>query len=989
MLIKAIAAFFVIGILSLTAYGTVSASHLLDEDYYPILPSRSMNENVNFPTVRPPITRSNLFEEGTDVSWLIIPGDFLLYTGVGEGTAIITLPEYVTWAGNFGGVTPVVFEKVDWGTPMPAGNLRGEQAVSIDFTVFPGPENEIRITFNEYDLVAEVTAINNPNFILLPLRADFTEAPTGMLQAIVQVLRTGTTHNTNIPVSTVAVRSLGAFTAGTLPPAASHGPVALNTWSIGEGVAGNFFAGTPNTEPLRGFTVTLGPTPGQFIFVNPMQYTGGHVSGGLISEGFHINFPNRGANAQLPVFATHEQGFLWAFNASKPYYHSVIITSFDHAAQLPASSPERIRFDAYFVHNNAPIINPVTGEILNLLGPRPRSYGLNYAFISHGGARLNVVLSGNNIGTALTTAGALQIVNARMNSIVPVGAAAVQVTAVAANRYGLPNIPSATQNVFRFSAGGLSVTATTATQVVSGLTFTPGLSARQVFSIEQLPNVTARVNIVENTPQSGFSPWNAPTLTLTNADGVPLNGVSIAGVQMGGNLITGGATALPTAGLAGLNRHLHNMSNPLGDGINATWLSQGANATLAENVLPSLTENSLTFHNLPMASRELGLAVAFRLSIAPHFTGGIYLTVSTRDEVLSTVRIANAVAPVEVIFTTRDITAIPVGVTPIGDITIRERAAGALMYGQITIDLNAWGIPSIDFAAVTSANIRATNGLFATVSHGQGHTLTLNVLTPSIGQAGEIVLSDLRLVRLLPLDIPVDITIGGTALQDNTYAQLNPDNSPIFGRARYAHAPAARPFLTLAAPQTPQRPTPPEREANEEDDDENGEAEEAEQTPQRPTPPMPPRTPAPPLEPPIVRLTVNSPIVRVGELQHILLVNTRGELTPIRSYQSRIFIPARGLVPILYGEYDFVWEDGLWVYITIGNTTARFTQGSTRIRIQEQDDVEMSVAPLVVDGSLYLPLRYFADVFDVSLTTAHIEGEFVVYLNKATEEQEE
>ncbi|MCL2204784.1 MAG: copper amine oxidase N-terminal domain-containing protein [Defluviitaleaceae bacterium] len=932
-----------------------------------MLPDRMVHENLNFPVVRPAVFRGNLFEEQTDRSWLIIPGDFLVTTGEGLGAATITLPSYVFWTGNeaygdLGGLTPVVFAQEDWDTVRATGNLARLQAISAPFTAYPGPGNEIRITFYEHHLTPTIPDplppnhnFNNPYFIILPLRADFTDAPVGLLQANIQVeRRPEISHNTTIPVGVAAVRNLGPFTVGALPAAATRGPAPLNTWSISEGGRNdNFFATTTYTDPMRGFYITLGPGVGQFIFF----------------EGFSIHFPNRGEDARLPVLANHEQGFLWAFNASRSPYHTSVV-SFAQLLSMPSSAPERERFHSFFVDGAEPIISPVTGEILNLLRSRRRDENLNYAFLSHGGSRLNVVLAGDGLGTPVDNRpGSLQIENATIHTASFLGpASAVTVTATANNRGNMPNIPSATQNVFRFSPGGLSVTATAPTTVAAGLTMTPGFTSERIFAIEHLPGVTARLNIVETTPNSGFGPGSATTISLTDAEGRALEGVAIAGVQLGGNLITGGPTPLPTAGLVGLNRHLHNAEGSAGGG-NARWLSTGTNAVIASGAAPLLSADSLTFGRLPHSTREQGLALAFRLSTAPNFSGPVYATVRIGENVIQTVRIANVVPPVEIVFTYRTVPATPLGLTPIGDITLRERVAGALRPGQLILALERPRLSGfMGFSTPTSANIRTTNGLAASLStDAQGQSLIVNITAQSLGQPGEIIISDMNLVRFLPIETAVYISMGGPAIQDN---------APDAHNARYAQRPLDARLLTIgsptpaaiAAPAPVPAPAPPE----------NGEgAPEAPPTP-GPTPPPAPATNQPM---PTVRLVTGSPIVRVGDTRHVLLVNMRGELTPVRSEQGRIFIPVRGIVPIFGGSYEFVWEDGLRVDINLNRTNVRFMDGSTIFYVNGRAEPPMSAAPAVFEGSLYVPARYFVEVFDMPMAWERIDGEMVLYLN--------
>ena len=943
-----------------------------------LMPARIVNENLLVPVMRPAISRTNLFNNQTDVSWLIIPGDFLLSTGQGEGTATITLPEGVKWTGNdtygdFGGVSPVGFERVDWGTRMAAGNLGRLQAVSIPFTVRPMSENEIQITFNEAHLVPHEPDPpptppnhNNPNFIILPLRADFSEAPAGSLSVRTYVERTGVTHTTVLLVTAAVAGGLGPFTVGPLPAAASEGLVRFNTWSIGEGVAGNFFAATTNTNPMRGITITLGPGE-RFAFMH--------------HHDFHINFPGR--NAQLPVLSSHESGFMWGFNNSRPEGHSVF-SSFEHILSLPDSAPERLRFDAFFVNNGPPIVSPITGEILNMTHTHPRAENFNYTFLSHEGSRLNIVLSGADPVIQRITAASLEVVNGNM-FLNQRGTTQVNITATAAARGNMPGIPTPPQNVFRFSPGGVTITAMTPTNIVAGRTLVPGFTAAQVFSIDHLPAVTARVNIVENTPNAGFAPWLAPSIMLTDGEGNPLEGVSIAGVQMGGNLITGGTTPLPAAGLGGLNRHFHNASGNAGGG-NARWLSIGTPPTLEHGTAPFLTNNSLSFNHLSVSNHERGLAVAFRLSTSPHFSGPVYVTVRSGETDIYTVRVANVTPPVTVNVTPTYLPTAPTGLTPAGDIIIREHAAGALQSGQLLISLAPPTAPGfIHLVRNPLSTITATNGLEISARVVQQEsTIIIDIHSRSVDEPGEIHLTGLELLYLLPFVMPVYISIGGSAIQDNTLVQL----SVGMGTAdyvRYAQDVPAIRYLTIGTQgQPPLAATTPGGITVDLPEDNNGEeASEAEEaTPEAPEAPYPELTPPPDLpEHPTVRLVVGSPIVRLGATYHVLMTNLRGELTPILIDRGRVLIPIRGITPLFGGSFDFIWEDGLRAEVTINGITARFVENIPRFYVNNEPQSPMVVAPMVVDGSLYVPVRYFAEVFGMDLARERNEEIEVVYLN--------
>ena len=936
--------------------GMVQASRPLHPDTaLPLLPARIMNENLLLPVVRPPITRTDMFEEETDVSWLILPGDFLLSTGVGEGEATLTFPANVIWRE----AAPVRFERVEWGAVMAAGNLARLQAVSIPFTLTPVAENIIRVVFDEGDLIPAEPG-NNPNFIIIPLRADFTDAPTGILQVNTQVERTGTSQNTNIPVSLVPVRNLGAFTVGTLPAAATFGPAVVNTWTINEGFLGNFFATAANTDPLRGLDITLSGN-GQFTFMGGRALSQG-VFTGHAAEGLHIHFPVR--DVQLPVFATHEQGFLWAFNNARPAGYR-LLESFSHAATLSAQTPERVRFDAYFVGGAPPIVSPITGEILNLYGLRPRALGLNYAFLSDNGRRLHIILAGNDMGNEMTAAGSLQIVNARVQMQTPIGAEAVTVTATAANRGGLPAIPSATQNIFRFAQEGLTLTATTATTVSAGHTFTAGFTEQTIFAIDHMLNVTARINLVEATPNAIFGPWNAPTLELTDAYGNPLHGVSIAGAQMGGNLITGGTVPLPPAGLAGLNRHVQNAAHAHGSG---RWLSEGINAALQGGTMLRFTAGSLTFLNTPMAVTEQGLAVAFRLGIAPGFSGPIYVTVHNHGEVIDTVHIANAVSAVSLVLEYERFDDTGALLFPLPDIIVREHAPGALLYGDITLTLSpAWMTSLLSFPQLSRANIQTTNGLSVVIRPALAGQIRLEVTNRSLGAAGEVRLSGLYLLRLIPFAETIYITLGGSAVHDSTHEAV-----PLR-------------FFSFIDPDAPPPPVV-EVEIDAQDEEEEDEEEDEEEAAPEPTPtpaltPTPPPLPAP-VELPTIRLLVDSPIVRVNA-RHALLQSAHGELTPVRSEEGRVFVPIRGLVEIFYGTLDFVWNDGLlWADITIGAAHIRFTEHNATFQLNGKD-YPMAAATVVFDGSMYVPVRYLAEALGMTVQWARSEGETVVYIAPA------
>lgn len=115
---------------------------------------------------------------------------------------------------------------------------------------------------------------------------------------------------------------------------------------------------------------------------------------------------------------------------------------------------------------------------------------------------------------------------------------------------------------------------------------------------------------------------------------------------------------------------------------------------------------------------------------------------------------------------------------------------------------------------------------------------------------------------------------------------------------------------------------------------------------------------------------------------HVLLVNARGDLTPVRSAHGRTLIPVRGIIPIFNGSFDFVWEDGIvTAIITIGDTTLRFIDGSDIFYINGQPEPSMSAAPDIFEGSFYIPARYFSEALNMPITWEHTNGDSVVYIN--------
>jgi hypothetical protein len=540
--------------------------------------------------------------------------------------------------------------------------------------------------------------------------------------------------------------------------------------SIHEQNVGNFLAGNVN-DPLRGFYLSL---PGHYVWANATaRGWATHNTAAFYNQGTDNNANNagmQGVGLELVNFGVTPWGTLGAQwtggNAIQPanrpfamYNTGNVLRPTGTAAAFggiwdshmdaisaivrnayPAGWDGHLTGAEFWLHHNAVVANGVITNLDSFFGASHPVRNTNYAFLSHNGSQINVVLgdtgAGAGIGSRILNFTNLAIghhnVNAPVfgNVDVTIGNNILgqnQIGTLGANT----NIPAAqvissspaNPLVLRtgvFAPYGLTFERAAApagdvTEIIAGRTYTAGAWQRQAnaatntvaMNVQEFAGRTAQVNLTDIVSGSGFG-VREYTFGATDSEGNLLDDVKIAAVTFNTTGTGGNGRGITTTTFY----NVMGTGNPArqwnivgqGPGANANFHGQ-ANAAWSPDptvsfsldghqvAVQNLRANVLGWDNAnrPFQSDRIQVQATFFLSVDPNFEGPIYISVNddrnvdmqwrtdfiTNDGIL---HVANVTRLVDVAVTH---TTVNVGHLShqVGNIVISENAAGALRQG--------------------------------------------------------------------------------------------------------------------------------------------------------------------------------------------------------------------------------------------------------------------------------------------------------------------
>jgi hypothetical protein len=981
------------------------------------------------------------------------------FTASGDITAI--LPTVAAPNGRNAAGTAGLRNRIIYSGLIAADNSTWSE-VPYAITWVPGVTNRITIQLPTLAELGGAAVINPNTYLRLPVVAEFPDsAPALSLVGlsgfgILSTFIPGGGSGINIP--------LGAPTAagGAFRVEFEHTNMAnlrerytfrQGRISIFEQGGSNFFAVQPN-DPLRGFYFDL---PGEYVWQNATSR--GTAAGATADAGNAFGSPQNPLNNQMNgvgVELVNFGGNAWASGlavsgANAPAGHvDSAGTSFqawrweragigagvnarlsgtaDAFGGVWASHREVLQAITNVYHGEN---NLVTTEWMWLQNNAVEHNGIitnlhelpvtsvlrntNYAFVSHNGSRINVVLGNTNstgAGTRQVRLTNLAVGHANTNNPVSgyvdvtignnivgtnsIGNLGTQQTALVQSPN--PANPLVMRTGEFVSYGFAFERATGAigeiVNITSGRTYTEGAWRRQphaqsntvAMTRNDFAGRTAQVNLTEIAAASGFNPREF-TFAATDADGYVLPDVKIAAVHFhttgtGGNgrgiTNTTFYNIQGSQGLAGIpNRNWAVLGGALG--ANAAWSGQAVSGTTPDPIIEFSPDGhhvavmglrtevlGLGDAGRPQQNQRLQIQARFYLSVNPNFEGPIYISVDDnrnfdmqfRTDFITTdgiVHIANARKPVTV-ESTPTTANIGFATVAVNNIVISEDRPGDLRQGgTIEIGLGEhdhsvrpWS--GLGFNAVSATNVAVTNAnpnpslaAAVNVATQPGGIVTLQVTRPTTASTPSVItLSNLSVQA--HQSVPVghyNLYVRGSAIMDNDYwlvnNRVNPGQfaQPLLqfnetGHRRYAFTHGLmiqdNPIFVSVV-----HPTPGGVFTS------------------------------------VLRATVGSNIVSVDNVTR-QMTNVDGVATPVLNIQDRTFIPLRGLMDVLEGSVSWGFTNGpgtpVFVEIAIADRVVLFTVGSTTAIVNGQQ-LQMDVAPVNLDGSVYIPLGFIGQALNV------------------------
>jgi hypothetical protein len=655
----------------------------------------------------------------------------------------------------------------------------------------------------------------------------------------------------------------------------------------------------------------------------------------------------------------------------------------------------------------AEISNGIVTNIAQIFDAGHPVRNTNYAFASHGGSRINVVIENNAARTGVRGIHLTNVAIGHVNVNAPISSEAVNVTIgrhilnpVAGTIGAVPGIPDSmiisdrvdnplVVTTARFRDYGFDFTRTgEPTNITAGRTYTEGawrrgaVEGRNIVAttLSDFAGTAARVNLTELVPETGFVSREF-TFTATDANGNVLEDVKIAAVTLN-TLNTGGnGNGISNTTFYNVNGTGNRNWNVLGQGANAdgNWTGSAGLVTTPRPVIefsPSghhvavqhLRTNvaGANHANTPMQSDRLTVEATFHFSVNPNFEGPIYVAVDDnrnfdmqfRTDFISDeglLHVANVRKPITVESTPTTVS-IGFATVNVNNIVLTEDRAGDFRQGstiEIGLGEHAHSVrpwSGLGFNAVSANNVAVTNA-------NPNPNLRTDVSVAT--QPGGIV--TLQVLRATGATTPSTITLSGLSVQAHQSVPVGNYNLYVRGSAIMDND-----YWTVNDRPNPGAFSHPLLQFNE-----TGHRRYAftqglvvEENPIyvsviHPTPHG--------VITSVVRATVGSNIVSVDDVTR-MMTNADGVATPLLNIQDRTFIPLRGLMEVLDGGVSWGFTNGpgtpVFVEIAIGDRVALFTVGSMTATVNGQT-MQMDVAPVNLDGSVFVPLGFVGQALGV------------------------
>ena len=903
-------------------------------------------------------------------------------------------------------------------------------------------------------------------YLRLPIVANI---PESVAQFGSQLTLTGTGVNTAFIPGTGLALNLGGVTPAGGVFRLELGTTNLNNLteqhvvrqpriSVYEQGAGNFM-GTQNnshTDPLRGFYFSL---PGNYVWQN--AYAIGTIQADHV---FHSNNENnlgmQGVGLQLLGFTHTDASAARGLDGSRPFAFNnshearplgtnqafggvwdnhlnvlrAIVQSEIQRAGNNVGPALNLHADLQWLNSSSP--NIVNGIVMNLDQQFAATHPVrntNYAFLSHNGSRINVVLgdtsgalgSGNreirltnlaighaNVNAPITGYADLSVGNNILgnHTIGNIGAhtnipAAQVISASPANPLVVRTGNFSTYGLtFERASGAVGEV----TDIISGRTYTEGAWNRQpnaatntvAMTISDFASRTARVDLTELTASSGFNARNF-SFAPTDSEGNVLEGVNIA------------AVTFHTTGTGGNGRGINNTTfynvqgsaNPArqwnivgqGAGANANFTGQANNAVSPDPTVEfSPTGHHVLVNNLrtevlawdnanrPMQNQRLQIQATFFLSVNPNFEGPIYISVDNdrnfdmqfRTDFVTNdgrVHVANAERLVDV---TTQPTTVNIGfnTVEVQNIQIVERAAGALRQGSyLEIALGEHAHSVNPWSGLGFNAVTAAN-VEVTGHDNPNMRTTVNVAT----QAGGVIRLN---VTRASVGQPSTITLSNLSVQAHQAVPVGEYNLYVRGTAimdnDYFTVNARAAQTVLGNPLLGSTETGHRRYAF-------TQGLVVENFVNVTTPTVGAGIPGYASLQNQLRFQQGSHVVYVnGQARN--MTTAAGMASPVRNIEGRNFMPLRGFAQLFGPDsiaYGFITpgQPGVWVSLTVGGTSVRFEQDSNAFTVNGTSHT-MDTTMVNIDGTTLIPIGFIGVAFDLPVTYEGAGANQIVYFN--------
>jgi hypothetical protein len=821
--------------------------------------------------------------------------------------------------------------------------------------------------------------------------------------------------------------------------------------SINEQNTGNFLTGNVN-DPLRGFYLSL---PGHYVWANATAL--GNVqadhrfnmtnavnvdnftvtnANNLGMNGVGVNLLNFGAANQ--PFRQYLHGDWLAGGTTRPFHGAQafggVWPSHIEALQAIVQNTYNSPFTTtawHWLQNNANVVN---GIVVNLGEGFAASHPVrntNYAFLSHSGSQINVILGATGVGAVGQGSRAVQLTNLAIghfnvnspvtgnvdvtignnilgqNNIGNLGAntnipAAQVISATPANPLVLRTGVFAAYGLTFERAGG---TVGEVTNIVAGRTYTPGAWQRAAntvtntvaMNVGDFAGRTARVDLTDIVSGSGFG-VREYTFAATDAEGNILPDVKIAGVTFNTTGTGGNGRGIATTTFynimgTGTPARQWNIVGQ-GPGANANFTGQANNAISPDPTVSfSLDGHQVAVQNLranvlgwdnaqrPLQSDRIQVQATFFLSVDPNFEGSVYISVNDdrnvdmqwRTDFISNdgiLHVANVTRPVDVSVTP---TTVNVGFLShqVGNIVITENTAGALRQGgYIEIGLGEMAQHVSPWSQIGFNAVTMNN--VTVEGHVNPNMRTgLNVSTQPDG------VIRINITRA-SVGTPSTITLSGLTVQTPQTGLIGQWDLHLRGSAimdndtwtinrRNVQTTLGNPLL--GTNETGNRRYGFTR----------GLIAEDYFTVTDVTPGITTLTPGA-----LTRFELNSPTVQIAG-QTRTMTNVNGVVQPVQNIGGRNFMPLRGVAQ-LYDGASVDWNGATGaVTVVVAGRTIVFTVGSLSYTVNGETFtlVDEAAMPRNIGGTVFVSIAALGHALGVNVSYQNVDGGQIIWFNNA------